>query len=272
MLVAIDVGNSNITLGVFSGDALVHTFRLQSRREQTADEYAIALAQLLELAGLARTDVERAIIGSVVPRLTPLLAQAVLRAWRSEALVVAPSTDTGVALVVERPAEVGVDRIINLAALRAQALADAGLDGSDARADVGVGAIAVDLGTATTLDCLSPRGEFLGGVIVPGMRVSFEALVARAPRLPDVELTAPPRVLGKTTVECLQSGSVYGYASLIDGLVSRLKAELSFECRVSATGGLAAALVPHATSLHTIDPDLTLRGLLSIDRRARRGL
>jgi type III pantothenate kinase len=270
MLVAIDVGNSNITLGVFSGAALVHTFRLQSRREQTADEYAIALAQLMGLAGVARADVKRAIIGSVVPRLTPLLVRAISRAWQCEALVVTAGTDAGVTLAVDRPAEVGVDRIINVAALREQALADAGLDGADARADVGVGAIAVDLGTATTLDALSPRGELLGGVIVPGMRVSFEALVARAPRLPDVELTAPPRVLGKTTVECLQSGIVYGYASLIDGLVSKLKAELPFECRVVATGGLAAALAAHATSLQTIDPDLTLRGLYFIDRRAQR--
>jgi type III pantothenate kinase len=270
MLVAIDIGNSNTTLGVFSNGALVHTFRLQSRREQTADEYAIAIAQLLALAGVSTAQVSRAVIGSVVPRLTAELARAVRRALGCEALIVAQGTDVGLALVVENPGEVGIDRVVNAAAVREQALADAGHDGADPRADVGVGAIAVDLGTATTLDCLSPRGEFLGGVIVPGMRVSFEALVARAPKLPDVELTAPPRVLGKTTVECLQSGIVYGYASLVDGLVAKLKAELPFECRVIATGGLAAAVAPHATSLQTIDPDLTLRGLYFIDRRARR--
>jgi type III pantothenate kinase len=265
MLLCIDIGNSNITLGLFSGTSLLHTFRLQSRREQTSDEYAILLARLLELHALARSEVRHVIIASVVPALSSALARAVERAFDCRALVVSSATDTGITLAVDRPLEVGIDRIVNVAAARQQALLDAGLD---ANGVLDAGAIVVDLGTATTLDCVSPGGEFVGGVIVAGMRVSFDALVARTAKLPDVELVAPSRVLGKNTVHCLQSGAVYGYASLIDGLVAKLRAELPFACRVLATGGLASVVAPHATSIERVDPDLTLRGLLFIHERA----
>jgi type III pantothenate kinase len=267
MLLCIDIGNSNITLGLFSGASLLHTFRLQSRREQTPDEYAILLGRLLELQALSRSEVTHAIIASVVPVLGSALSSAVERAFDCRALVVGTATDTGIALAVERPHEVGVDRIVNVAAVRHEALLAAGLD-PRAGAVLDAGAIVVDLGTATTLDCVSPSGEFVGGVIVPGMRVSFDALVARTAQLRDVELVAPPRVLGKNTVHCLQSGIVYGYASLIDGLVAKLRAELPFACRVLATGGLASVITPHATSIERVDPDLTLRGLLFIHERS----
>jgi type III pantothenate kinase len=267
MLLCIDIGNSNITLGLFSGATLLHTFRLQSRREQTADEYAILLARLLELHGLSRREVTHAIIASVVPVLSAALARAVERAFNCRALVVSSATDTGIAIAVDRPKEVGIDRIVNVAAARHQALLEAGLD-SKTGAVLDAGAIVIDLGTATTLDCVSPSGEFVGGAIVPGMRVSFDALVARTAKLPDVELVAPGRVLGKNTVHCLQAGIVYGYASLIDGLVAKLRAELPFACHVLATGGLASVVAPHATSIERVDPDLTLRGLLFIHERA----
>jgi type III pantothenate kinase len=267
MLLCIDIGNSNITLGLFSDASLLHTFRLQSRRDQTSDEYAILLGRLLELHALSRTEVTHAIIASVVPVLSTALARAVERAFNCRALVVSTATDTGIALAVERPHEVGIDRIVNVAAARHQALLAAGLD-SRAGTVLDAGAIVVDLGTATTLDCVSPSGEFVGGVIVPGMRVSFDALVARTAQLRDVEFVAPSRVLGKNTVHCLQSGIVYGYASLIDGLVARLRAELPFACRVLATGGLASVVAPHATSIERVDPDLTLRGLVFIHERA----
>jgi type III pantothenate kinase len=267
MLLCIDIGNSNITLGLFSGATLLHTFRLQSRREQTADEYAILLARLLELHGLSRSEVTHALIASVVPVLSAALARAVERAFNCRALLVSSATDTGIAIAVDRPHEVGIDRIVNVAAARHQALLEAGLDAKTG-AVLDAGAIVIDLGTATTLDCVSPSGEFVGGAIVPGMRVSFDALVARTAKLPDVELVAPGRVLGKNTVHCLQSGIVYGYASLIDGLVARLRAELPFACHVLATGGLASVVAPHATSIERVDPDLTLRGLLFIHERA----
>jgi type III pantothenate kinase len=269
MLLGIDIGNTNLTLGVFVESTLLHTFRLQSRREQTSDEYAMALQGLLELQALARNDVTHAVIASVVPALTRVLAQAVRRAFSLEALIVGPSTDVGVAMAVERPQEVGVDRIVNVAAARHAGLLAAGRAGADPGELLDAGAIVVDLGTATTLDCLSPSGEFLGGVIVPGMRVSFEALIARAPKLPDVELVAPARVLGQNTVQCLQSGIVHGYASLVDGLVAKLGAELPFEYRVLATGGLASTLLPYTTRIERVDVDLTLRGLYAIHDRAR---
>lgn len=268
MLLCIDIGNSNITLGLFSSGRLLHTFRLQSRREQTSDEYATLLRQLLELDGLSHSDVSHAIIASVVPSLGVALTSAVERAFRLRALVVSSSSDTGVTLGVERPHEVGVDRIVNVAAARHQGLLEAGVDSKAQAATLAAGAIVADLGTATTLDCVSPAGEFMGGVIIPGMRVSFDALVARTAKLPDVELVAPSRVLGKNTVQCLQSGIVYGYASLIDGLVAKLRAELPFACRVLATGGLAGVIAPHATSIERVDPDLTLYGLLYIHERA----
>ncbi|HTV18770.1 MAG TPA: type III pantothenate kinase [Polyangiaceae bacterium] len=267
MLLCIDIGNSNITLGLFSDGALLHTFRLQSRREQTSDEYAILLGRLLELHALAKSSVSHAIIASVVPALNAPLARAVERAFGCRALIVDSSTDTGIAIGVDKPREVGIDRIVNVAAARQQALLDAGLS-PGASAELGAGAIVIDLGTATTLDCVSPAGEFVGGVIVPGMRVSFDALVGRTAQLRDVELVAPSRVLGTNTVHCLQSGIVYGYASLIDGLVAKLRAELPFTCRVLATGGLAHVITPHATSIERIDPDLTLRGLCFIHQRA----
>jgi type III pantothenate kinase len=260
MLLTIDIGNSNITLGVFSEGALLHTFRLQSRREQTSDEYALALAQLLALAMLAPACITHSIIASVVPALAPVLASAVRRAFGHEAFVVR-GTDLGLVLEVDRPLEVGVDRIINVVSAR-ERLAT----GSNATC----GAIVVDLGTATTLDCVSPGGAFVGGVIVPGMRVSFDALVARTARLPDVELVAPARVLGKNTRDCLQSGIVYGYASLVEGLLARLKAELGFECRVFATGGLASVIAPLVPGVDIVDPDLTLRGLELVWRRSAR--
>lgn len=267
MLLCIDIGNSNITLGVFSGAELLHTFRLQSRREQTSDEYAILLDGALELRAPAPAHIEHAILASVVPPLSSVLARAVERAFGCRPLTVSGSTDTGVVVAVERPHEVGVDRLVNVAAARHRALLDAGLD-PRAGGVLDAGAIVIDLGTATTLDCVSPTGEFVGGVIVPGMRVSFDALVGRTAQLRDVELVAPSRVLGTSTVHCLQSGMVYGYASLIDGLVAKLRAELPFTCRVIATGGLARVVVPHATSIERVDPDLTLHGLAAIHARA----
>jgi type III pantothenate kinase len=267
MLLCIDVGNSNITLGLFDASALLHGFRLQSRRDQTSDEYALALAGLLELHAYSRAAVTQAVIASVVPVLGEVLARAVRRAFGCEALLVSAAIDVGLVLAVERPHELGIDRIVNAVAVRQQGLIEAGLAGAGSGALLPAGAIVIDLGTATTFDCVSRAGEFLGGVIVPGMRVSFDALVGRTALLRDVELVAPPRVLGRNTVECLQSGIVHGYASLVDGLVGKLRAELPFACRVFATGGLAKVVVPHATSIERIDPDLTLRGLFFIHER-----
>jgi len=267
MLLAIDIGSTHITLGVFSDAVLLHSSRLQSRREQTSDEYALALRGLLELENVPCDAVDQCVLVSVVPRLTPALVGAVRRAFRREPLVVGPLTDVGLVLSVERPGDVGADRIVNVAAVRQRALEEAGTSGAGRGHDLGFGAIVVDLGTATTLDCVSPTGEFLGGVIAPGMRASFEGLIDRTAKLPDIELSAPRSALGKNTIDCLRSGVVYGHAAVIDGLVARLRAELPFHCRVLATGGLATVIAPHARSIEAVDPDLTLSGLALIHRR-----
>jgi len=267
MLLAIDIGSTNITIGVFADGVLRQSYRLQSRREQTSDEYALALAGLLELACVAPGAVEHCVLVSVVPRLTTALAAAVRRAFRCEVIVLGPLTDLGLVLAVDRPAEVGADRIVNVAAVRQRALEDAGLRGKASGHDLGFGAIVVDLGTATTLDCVSPSGEFLGGIIAPGMRASLDGLLGRTAKLPDVELSAPASALGKNTVDCLRSGAVFGHAALIDGLITRLRAELRFSCRVVATGGLASVVAPHVGCIDLIDPDLTLRGLELLHRR-----
>lgn len=265
MLLAIDLGNTNITLGVFSADTLTGTFRLTSRHERTVDEYAVLLRQVLMTRGVTTNAIQTAVIASVVPSLTDVLKDAVRLAFGCDALVVGMDLALGVTLLIERPHELGADRIVNAVAARELALRTAGE--SDWGAVLGRGSIVLDLGTATKLDCLSPAGEFLGGVIAPGLRVSLDALVARGAKLPPVELVAPPRVVGKNTLQCLQSGIVYGHASLVDGLVSRLRDELSFPCDVVATGGFATVVAQHTHCMTSVEPDLTLRGLRLIHSR-----
>lgn len=265
MLLAIDLGNTNITLGVFSGDSLLGTFRLSSRHERTVDEYAVLLRQVLMTRGVAADAIQAAVIASVVPALTNVLKDAGRLAFGCDALVVSSDLALGITLLIERPHELGADRIVNAVAARELALRTAGE--SDWGAVLSRGCIVIDLGTATKLDCLSPMGEFLGGVIAPGVRVSVDALVARGAKLPPVELVAPLRAVGKNTLQCLQSGIVYGHASLIDGLVSRLRNELQFPCDVVATGGLATIVAKHTQCVTSFDPDLTLRGLRLIHAR-----
>jgi type III pantothenate kinase len=259
MLLAIDLGNTNITFGVFDGTSLLHTFRVEARRERSADEYAASVAQVLSLRGVRAAQVSRVILASVVPRLTRVLVQALRSFIACEPLVVSHELNTGILLKLESPRQLGIDRLVNAVAVRERALRAAA--GSHSGSVLARGVIVIDLGTATTFDCVSPSGEFLGGVIVPGVQVSLDGLIARTAQLPPVELSAPERVLGQNTVDCLRSGIMYGYASLVDGLVAKLKAELPFECDVVATGGLAVVIAPHTESLRCVEPDLTLHGL-----------
>jgi len=271
MLLAIDIGSTNITLGVFSDRELLHAFRLEARRDQTSDEYALALAGLMRLEQRRRADIESAVLVSVVPRLTPVLLGAARRAFGCVPVVIGPRTDLGLVLAVDRPEEVGPDRLVNVAAVRQRALEEAGLSGAGRGHVLSSGTIVVDLGTATTLDCVSPSGEFLGGVIAPGLRASLQGLIGRTAKLPEVELSAPPTALGKNTIDCLRSGLVYGHASAIDGLIERLRSELPFASRVLATGGFARVVAPYTKNLDSVDPDLTLRGLELIHRRLLAG-
>ncbi|HEX8793892.1 MAG TPA: type III pantothenate kinase [Polyangiaceae bacterium] len=254
MLLAVDVGNTNIVYGLFDGERLVHQFRVESARGRTADEYAVSLRALLDMHGIAPSSVDAAIIACVVPSLTDPMMQLVQRAFGREALVVGPGIRTGMAILIENPREVGADRIAD---------AVAGYD----RAKGGV--IVVDFGTSTNFDVVTPKGEYLGGVLAPGLQISADALFARAAKLPRVEIARPPKVVGKNTVHAMQSGIVYGYVGLVDGIVERLLAELGFPCTVVATGGLAPLIAPMSKTIGDVDDHLTLTGLRILHERNR---
>jgi type III pantothenate kinase len=255
MLLAIDVGNTNITLGLFDGDRLVHQFRVESARGRTADEYAVFVRQMLEMLGIAPKQIDASVIASVVPTLTETVVQLVKRAFGGvQPLVVGPGMRTGVSILIDNPREVGADRIVN-------AVAAHELYGSDSSPPTEHGVIVVDFGTATTFDVVSPRGEYVGGVIAPGILISADALFSRAAKLPRVEVQRPAKAVGKNTLHAMQSGLFYGYVGLVDGLVTRLRAELTYPAKVIATGGLARLIAPASTTLETVDDDLTLVGL-----------
>ena len=246
MLLTVDIGNTNTVFGVFAGNELRHTFRASSSRERTPDEYCALLHQMLQLRGVRTEQLAATIIASVVPQLTDVFVTAVRWCFPHDPIVVGPGMKTGISVKYEDPRGVGADRIVN--AVAAYHL-------------VGAGVIVVDFGTATTFDCISPKGEYLGGVIVPGIQVSLEALLHRAAKLSRVEIAVPPHVLGRNTTHALQSGIVHGHAALVDGMVHRLVTELAFPCEVIATGGLASLIVKHSETVARIDENLTLLGL-----------
>lgn len=246
MLLVIDVGNTNISFGVFEGEALLHHMRSESARARTADEYAVLVRQMLALRGVAADRIDAAILASVVPALTDTMVGLVRRAFDREPLVVGPGIRTGMPILYEDPREVGADRIVNAVAAFAWARG---------------GVIVVDFGTATTFDCVTPKGEYLGGVIAPGIQISAEALFSRAARLHRVEIALPSRVVGRNPMQSMQSGLVYGYAGLVDGVCKRLLAELGYPCKIVATGGLARLIAPQTESVGAVDDDLTLTGL-----------
>ena len=253
MLLAVDVGNTNISYGVLDGARLVHHLRTESNRQRTADEYAVLVRQMLQLRGLDPSVVDAAIIASVVPALTDVMVDFVKRAFGLEAAVVGPGIKTGMPILYEDPREVGADRIVN---------AVAGYEW--AKGSV----IVVDFGTATTFDCVSAKGEYLGGAITPGVQISADALFARAARLHRVELALPPKAIGRNPTQSMQAGIVFGYAGLVDGLCARLVKELG-PARVIATGGLAGLIGKQTESIEHVDPDLTLTGLRLLHERNR---
>lgn len=246
MLLTIDVGNTNIGFGLFDGRELVHQFRCESARQRTADEYAVLVRQMLGLRDVDPARVRAAIVASVVPSLSDVMVEMVRHAFAREPLTVGPGIRTGMAILYENPREVGADRIVNAVAAYEQ---------------VKAGLIVVDFGTATTFDCVTPKGEYLGGVIAPGIQISADALFSRAARLHRVEIARPPRVVGRNPVQSMQSGLVYGYAGLVDGVVGRIRDELGFPCTVVATGGLARLIAPESRTIERVDDGLTLEGL-----------
>jgi type III pantothenate kinase len=263
MLLAIDVGNTNIVLGLYdlatpvSGSprqGLRAHFRLDTRASRTADEYAALLVPLLGLEGLALGAITAVIISSVVPpALFPLEKLARDRLGR-EPLVVGPGIRTGVPVLSDNPREVGADRIVNAVAAHARWPG---------------GAVVVDFGTATTFDVVTPRGEYAGGVIAPGLQVSADALTSRTAKLPRVEIARPRHAIGKNTVASLQAGLVFGYAGLVDAIVDRIRAELDFAPRVVATGGLGPLIAAESRTIEECDDMLTLDGLRLLYDRNR---
>ncbi len=247
MLLAIDIGNTNVVLGVFDQERLVENWRVGTNAQITPDEYAMSFKDLFGFAGLEFRQITGVIISTVVPPLLPVMAEMSRKYFKLEPMVVTHELKTGITIRYDNPKEVGADRIVNAAA---------------AFKLFGGPLIIVDFGTATTFCAVTREGEYLGGAIAPGIRISAEALFQRASKLPRVELSKPLTIIGRDTVSAMQAGIIYGYAGLVDGIVERMKKELaSDDARVVATGGLAELVSPETKCVQKIIPQLTLEGL-----------
>jgi type III pantothenate kinase len=246
MLLAIDIGNTNVVLGVLDKERLVENWRVGTNTQITPDEYAMIFKDLFGFAGVEFKQIAGVIISSVVPPLLPVMIEMSKKYFHLNPMIVTHEIKTGITIRYDNPKEVGADRIVNAAA---------------AYKLYGGPIIIVDFGTATTFCAVTKNGEYLGGAISPGVKISAEALFQRASKLPRVELAKPATVIGADTVSAMQAGIIYGYAGLVDGIVERMKKELSMEARVVATGGLAELVSPETKTIQEIKPHLTLEGL-----------
>ena len=246
MLLVIDIGNTNTVLGLYRGTALVHHWRMATSRQRTADEYGVLLWQLFQMAAMRTSDVTGCMISCVVPPMLPIMQEMAEKWFGGPPLVVGPGIKTGMPILYENPREVGADRIVNAVAAY-ERFRDA--------------CIVLDFGTATTFDAISAQGEYLGGAIAPGIAISAEALFQRASKLPRVEVQIPAKVIGRNTVASIQSGLVYGYLGLIEGMIERIVAEYGRPMQVIATGGLSGLFAQHSPRIDLHDNELTLEGL-----------
>jgi type III pantothenate kinase len=254
MLLAIDVGNTNTVFAVFDGDALKGQWRSATETRRTADEHAVWLDHLLQRGGLSLESIDAAIISSVVPQSLFSLRLFCERYCRCVPLVIGePGVKLGIKINIDRPDEVGADRLVNAVAAHMRHKG---------------ALIIIDFGTATTFDAVSARGDYEGGVIAPGINLSLEALHRAAAQLPRIAVAPPPRVIGKSTVPAMQSGVYWGYVGLIEGIVNRMKQELGAPSSTIATGGLAPLFADATETIERVDPDLTILGLLEIHRRS----
>ncbi|MBI4821138.1 MAG: type III pantothenate kinase [Deltaproteobacteria bacterium] len=254
MLLAFDVGNTNITIGLFEKERLAGSWRLETARTRTGDEYGLLVRLLLEQSGHHAASVDAVIGASVVPPLSPVIRQLAERVFGVRALMVEPGVRTGLPILYDPPKDVGADRIVNAVA---------------AYARFESACIVVDFGTATTFDCITAKGEYAGGAIAPGIQIAMDALFSRTAKLPRVEVARPERAIGRNTNESIQSGTYFGYVAMVDGLVERLRVELGAPVRVMATGGLASVIASDSKTIEAVDPDLTLVGLRLIWERNR---
>ena len=252
MLLALDAGNSNITIGAFDGAKLIRRWRLRTIHEQTADEWGVLMRNLFALSSLDLAKVDGIIIASVVPMLDGPLAAMAERYFHTTPLFVTPDTDIGIKVLYDNPREVGADRVVN---------------GTAAFHRYGGPAVVVDLGTTINFDVVSAQGEYLGGMICPGIGMSITGLFGRTAKLPMVDFREPDRLIGKNTVDSIRSGQFYGFVGLIDGILQRVIAEIGAETKTIATGGQARLVAASSRCIKEINEDLTLEGLEIIWRR-----
>ncbi|GAB6269661.1 MAG: type III pantothenate kinase [Smithella sp.] len=249
MLLVIDVGNTNTVLGLFDGDRLIHDWRIRTESDHTVDEYGILITNLYQSSRMDAKEIKAVtavIISCVVPPMLNILEPLCQKYFKIKPMIVGPGIKTGMPIFYDNPKEVGADRIVNAVAAYDKYRKES---------------IIVDFGTATTFDYISPRGEYMGGCIAPGIVISTEALFARASKLPRVEFSKPKNIITKDTVSAIQAGIMFGYAGLVDGIVERMKAEAKTKPLVIATGGLARVVAQEAKSIDKIEEMLTLEGL-----------
>lgn len=255
MLLVIDVGNTNIVLGIFKGEKLIYDWRISTDREKTADEYGLMLTQILDSQKIERKDINDIIISSVVPNIMDIFPEICKKYFNITPIIIGPGVKTGMNILYDNPKEVGADRIVN---------------GVAAFEKYGGPLIVIDLGTAITFDVINEKGEYLGGAISPGIKIAADSLFVRASKLPKVEIVKPEKVIGKNTVNSMQSGIVYGYIGLIDSIVERIIKELKStedKVKIVATGGFSELITSESKFIKTRDEMLTLDGLRIIYNR-----
>lgn len=255
MLLAIDIGNTNLVIGCFQGDVLKFKARIATDSSRTSDQYGVEIKNMMEAYGVQVSDIDDCIISSVVPPVFNSVRTGVWKVIGKQPMVVGPGLKTGLNIHVDVPSQVGSDRIVIAVAALAEYKAPL---------------ILMDLGTATTIEVVEPENKYLGGVIFPGIRVSLDALTSRAAQLPGISLDKPKQVIGKNTVDCMRSGMMYGTAAMIDGLVERMEGELGHQCTLIATGGMAQFITPLCKREIILDKNLLLKGLNVIYKKNRR--
>ena len=255
MLLAIDIGNTNLVMGCFRDDKILFKARIATDPIRTSDQYGVEIKNMLEAYGVKRSDIDDCIISSVVPPVFNSVRTGVIKIIGKQPMVVGPGLKTGLNIHVDVPSQVGSDRIVIAVAALAEYKAPL---------------LLMDLGTATTIESVEPDNVYMGGVIIPGVRVSLDALTSRAAQLPGISLDQPKQVIGKNTVDCMRSGMMYGTAAMIDGLVERMEEELGHRCTLIATGGLAQFIAPLCKREIILDKDLLLKGLNIIYKKNKK--